>query len=333
VRGEDRPTSDESAGRASNTPRETAAAESVSAEEQLGIAVSFVDEPAAECYATSLFRVSREQARLLGGSSTQSDAAWEIFCKTQIALLKSYFVLQSAVRDPKIASLPMLAAADDPIGLLAQRLEVGFYPGSEILYVRMGCSGEEADQVLKIVDAVAKAYEEEVIFKDRQRQLTTRDLLERGYKKLKDDIRQRMEDYQAITREAGLAESAAGQVAQQLDIRRLERVEEELMRLENNLLELQTGGKEGNVKFYEQRIAQLSKRQEELEQRIIGRSQPSADLSERRRELEQLQRIADDIANKLELTDIEASAPNRIERIQAAVVTSSSHPQPQPLAK
>jgi hypothetical protein len=198
----------------------------------------------------------------------------------------------------------------------------------------MGCaSGDETDQVVKIVNAVAKAYEEEVIFKDRQRQANTRDLLERSYKKLKDEIRQRMEDYQAITREAGLADSAAGQVAQQLDIRRLERVEEELMRLENNLLELQTGGKEGNVKFYEERIAQLTKRGEELEKRIIGRTQPSVDLSQRRLELEQLQRIADDIANKLELTNIEASAPNRIELIQAAVVTSGSQPETQPPVK
>jgi hypothetical protein len=284
--------------------------------------------------ATSLFRVSREQARLLGGSSSQSDAAWEIFCKTQIALLKSYFVLQRAVRDPEIAALPMLAAADDPVGFLAQRLEVGFYPSSEILFVRMGCaSGDDADQVVKIVNAVAKAYEDEVIFKDRQRQLSSHDLLARSYKKLKDDIRAKMEDYQEITRDAGLAESAAGQVAQQLDIRRLERVEEELMRLENDFVELQTSGKAGNAKFYEQRIAQLSGRQEELVKQIMKRSQSSVDLSERRRELEQLQRIADDIANKLSLTEIEASAPNRIELIQPAVVTFGSEPQAPQSAK
>jgi hypothetical protein len=267
----------------------------------------------------------------------QSDAAWEVFCKTQVALLKSYFVLQSAVKDPKIAALPMLASADHPVGLLAQRLEVGFYPGSEILYVRMGLSrtdeSSQANQAVQIVDAIAKAYEEEVIFADKQRQLSASDLLAKINKKLQEEIRTKTEDYQQISREAGLAESAAGQVAQQLDIRRLERVEEELMRLENEFVELQTSGNTGNAKFFEERIAQLSKRQEELEQRIIGRSEPSADLSERRRELERLQRVADDLSAKLTLTEIEASAPNRIQRIQGAVLTSGSQPQAAPQAK
>jgi beta-lactamase regulating signal transducer with metallopeptidase domain len=359
LRAEERQAPDESASRISNQRNDSAPAASTAGPAAItpapatitpapatstlatppaaSTAVSFVEAPAPGMYATSLFRVSREPQSLLDGSSIQSDAAWEIFCKTQIALLKSYFVLQSAVRDPKIAALPMLASAEDPVGLLAQRLEVGFYPGSEILYVRMGLSRTDeaalAKQAVQIVDAIAKAYEQEVIFADRQRQLSASDLLARSYEKLKNEIRAKTEDYQEIAREAGHVESAVGQVAQQIDIRRLERIEDELMRLENNFVELQTSGKEGNVKFFEERIAQLSKRQEELEQRIIGRSEPSAELSERRRELEQLQRVADDMSAKLGLAEIEASAPNRIQRIQGAVLTSGSQPQAAPQAK
>jgi hypothetical protein len=336
VRAEEPPTPDEPASRASNLPEATApAASKTTPQPATRTAVSFFAAPAPECYVTSLFRVSREQERLLEGSSSQSDAGWEIFCKTQIALLKSYFVLEAAVRDPEIAALPMLASADDPVGLLAQRLEVGFYPGSEILYVRMGCTrGDEANQAVKIVDAVAKAYEDEVVFKERQRQAGTHDLLARAYKKLQEEMRRNMEDYQEIARGAGdLADSGPGQVAQQLDIRRLERVEEELMRLENDFVELQTSGKTGNPKFYEQRIEQLSQRQEELVKQIMRRSQPSIDLSERRRELDQLQRVANDMSMKLALREVEAGAPNRIERIQGAVVTPGSEPQMPPRAK
>ncbi len=344
VRAGQPPTPDESSSRASNTPK-AAPSESKPAQPQsystadsfvdptpeaATTAVSFVKAPAPSAYVNVLFRVSREPERLLGGSSSQSDAAWEVFCKTQIALLKSYFVLSAAVRDPEIAALPMLKSAEDPVGFLAQRLEVGFYPGSEILYVRMGFTHTDEASLVKqgvqIVDAVAKAYEEEVLLKDKQRQLGASDLLAANYRKLRDEIRGKMEDYRELSRSAGLAESGAGQVAQQLDIRRLERIEEELMRLENDFVELQTSGKTGNVKFFEQRIAQLSKRQAELEQRIIDRSEPSADLSERRRELERLQRIADDLSAKLLLTEIEANAPNRVERIQGAVFTSGSEP-------
>jgi beta-lactamase regulating signal transducer with metallopeptidase domain len=344
LRAEEAPTSDESATRVSNPPTDSApavsttppAASKLATRPATNTAVSFF-APAPEFYVTALFRVSRDEERLLDGSTSQSDAGWEIFSKTQIALLKSYFVLQSAVRDPEIAALPMLASADDPVGFLAQRLEVGFYPGSEILYVRMGLSRTDeatlAKQAVQIVDAVAKAYEEEVIFKDKQRQLSAHDLLAQSYKKLRDEIRMKTEDYQDMSRAGGLVESGAGQVAQQLDIRRLERIEEELMRLENDFVELQTSGKEGNVKFFEQRIAQLSKRQEELEQKIIRRSEPSIDLSERRRELEQLQRTADDLSAKIARAEIEANAPNRIARIQGAVITSGFQPQAAPQAK
>ena len=280
--------------------------------------------PALDCYATALFQVSREPKRMLGSPSTQSDAAWEIFSKTQVALLKSYLVLQSAVRKLNVAELPLLASADEPVGVLAQRLEVGFYPGSEILYIRMACSRAEAEDVVQIVDAVAKAYEDEVIFSNRQRQLATRDLLARSLQKLKEEISRKMEEYYDITREAGVIEGGPGQVAQQLDLKRLDRIEVELMRLENDQLELQTSGESGNMKFYEQRIAQLRERQAGLEKRIMSRSETSVDVSERRRDLEHTQRIADELSTKLELMDIEANAPGRIEKIQPAVVTEAS---------
>jgi beta-lactamase regulating signal transducer with metallopeptidase domain len=333
LRAEGQSTPAESASQVLNPLQETAKTKTAT-ESSRNTVVSFVKSPAPDCYVTALFRVSREQKRLLDGSSSQSDAGWEVFCKTQIALLKSYFVLQSAVRDPEIAELPMLKSAKDPVGFLAQRLEVGFYPGSEILYVRMGFSHTDefalAKQAVQIVDAVAKAYEEEVIFKEKQRQLSASDLLAKNYKTLTDEIRRKMEDYQQIVREAGRVESGAGQVAQQLDIRRLERVEEELMRLESNFVELQTSGKTGNTKFFEERIAQLSKRRDQLEQKIISRSEPSAELSERQRELERLQRIADELSTKLELTRIEVDSPNRIERIQHAVITDASQPHAAP---
>jgi hypothetical protein len=324
------PARDKSDARASDSPAQPAA-------DQRNIAppvATTTEALAPGLYAVSLFRVSREPQRLLDGAPPQSDAAWDVFCKTQIALLKSYFVLQLAVRDPEIAALPMFESADGAVDLVAQRLEVGFYPGSEILYVRMRSASEaEADQVVRIVNAVAKAYEEEVIFRDRQRQLAISDLLARSLKKLQDEITRNMEDYQEISSAGGLADSAAGQVEQQLDIRRLERVEEQIMRLENDLVELQTGGKEGNAKFYEERIRQLSKRQQELEQRIIRRSEPSIDLTRRRRELDQLQRLADGMATKLGLREVEAAAPSRIELIQPAVISYVSNSPSAPSAK
>jgi beta-lactamase regulating signal transducer with metallopeptidase domain len=63
VRGEDRPTPDESASRASNSPQETAAAVSISGEKQAVSAVWFVDAPAPECYARRRYSASPASKR------------------------------------------------------------------------------------------------------------------------------------------------------------------------------------------------------------------------------------------------------------------------------
>src|SRR5262245_54859862 len=61
-------------------------------------------------YATALFRISPQKWSMWDGEARGFDAReFEILQNTQVALIKSYFVLQSAVRNPAVASLPILA--------------------------------------------------------------------------------------------------------------------------------------------------------------------------------------------------------------------------------
>jgi hypothetical protein len=277
--------------------------------------------------AVALFQVSRTPPSLANTESEpESDQAWQVLCKTQLAKLKSYFVLSSALKKPEIASLPLVRAQTDPSDWLAVRLEVGFVPGSEIMYVRLSGKRDEVPQLTKLVDAVAEAYEEEVVFSDRAQQLTTRDLLAQTLKKLHEELTDKMQLYHDMAKEMGKLESGGGRVAQEIDLKRLDRIETELMRLENALLELETSGQAGNQKFYEERIAELHKRQKELESSIIARSETSVELTVRSRELEQLQRIYNALEMKLEVLDVEANAPDRIKKIQPAVPTGIGTP-------
>jgi hypothetical protein len=231
------------------------------------------------------------------------------------------------MRNREIASLPLIRQQQDPVGWLAEHLEVGFFPGSELMYVRLSGTRDQVEQLTKLVDAVAKAYEQEVIYAEVQTRLSTRDLLAESVRKLNNELKDKMEMYHELAREQGMIDSGPGHVAQELDLKRLDRIETELMRLENARLELETSGQPGrNMKFYETRISQLSKRQEELEKKVLERSDTSVDLVRRFREVEQLQKLVNEMSVKLEMLDIEANAPRRIKQVQPAVPTGVGNP-------
>ncbi len=272
--------------------------------------------------AVALFEISRTQPSVAGSTpQTESDVEWQFLCQNHLALLWSYFVLIAALRPPDIASLPLVRTQDDPVEWLAKRLEVGFIPGSEIMYIRLSGKPDEVEQLTKLVDAVARAYVDEVVYGESESRRGTRDLLAQSLKQLKDELKKKTEMCHAIARDQRKLDSDSGRVAQEIDLKRLDRVETELMRLENAQLELETSGQPGNSKFYEQRIEQLRKRQNELEQSIMARSETSTDVTIRLREIEQLQKLVNEMSMKLEILDIDANAPSRIRKIQPAMPT------------
>jgi hypothetical protein len=278
-------------------------------------------------FAEALFQVSRTPPSLANSESEPvSDQGWEVLCKTQVAKLKSYYVLQVAVGKANIADLPMIRQQQEPVAWLAKNLDVGFHPGSEMMYVRLfGKPGQE-DQLKKIVDAVADAYKEEAVYAERQRELTKRDLLAELLKKLNEEFTEKTQTYYDMARELGTSATGSGQVAQELDMRRLDRVENEIMRLEGALLELETSGQPGNKKFYTLRIQQLNKQRAEIVESIESRSQSSTDLMHRFRDLERMQRVVDEMSMKLGVMDLDANAPDRIQQVQPAIVIGGEKP-------
>ncbi|MEX2310383.1 MAG: hypothetical protein WD738_22640 [Pirellulales bacterium] len=273
--------------------------------------------------ATALFQVDTAAPTLLGDAALQpydEQDYWNLQ-RTQIELLKSYFVMNAALRQPGIASLPYFAGRGDPVAWLQDRLEVEFPQNSEILVIRLRGPDAQANDLVQIVDAVAKAYRDEVIYEEKQRRLASRDLFARSLENLKKQTDRNYREYLDIAREAGRAESGSGQVLQEIDMKRLDRVETELLRLENEQLQAEAISDSKKVEAITQRIEQLRERQAELERKLTARAEKSVELTVRERELDQLQRIADEMSIKLEKTDIEANAPERIRQIQPAVIS------------
>jgi hypothetical protein len=272
--------------------------------------------------ATALFRVSSMPPSILDadGARPFDEREFEILKKTQVALLKSDFVLTSALRKPGIAGLPVFAGQADPVEWLQDHLEIDFPENGEILSISLRGTDAQANDLVVIVDSVAKAYDDEVLTRDKQRRLAQRDLLARSLENLKHEIVEQWDEFLDIARESGRPEGGAGKVRQELDIGRLDRIEKDILRLEEERLKADRENT-SMVEALDTRIAQLRARQSELEKLITKRGEISVELSMRQQELDRIQRIANEMEIKLEKMDIEAQVPPRIEKVQPAVIS------------
>jgi hypothetical protein len=272
--------------------------------------------------ATALFQVVRSTPTILGDESILPADNYETIKKTQLAFLRSEFVLTAALRNPGVASLSTFAGVANPVKWLAENLRVEFPEDGEIHSISLAGPKSQPEELVQIVNAVAKAYRDEVIYEGKQHRLASRDLLARSLENLNQEVGRDYQEYLDVAHEVGHAESGSGKVLQELDLKRLDRIETELMRLEKAQNELQDGGDSGSLAVIERRIAQLQNCQGELEKQITSRGIVSVELETRQRKLSRLQRIADEMAVTLEKMDIEANAPERIRQIQPAVISN-----------
>jgi capsular exopolysaccharide synthesis family protein len=189
--------------------------------------------------ATALFQVSNEQQSLVFDLNRNNPNSFEILKKTQLALLKSYFVLQSAIRNPGVSSLSALAGEPDPVEWLQRNLDVDYPNQGEILSITLSGSAP-SDDLVRLVDAVAKAYEEEVVFEAHQRRLGTRDLLAASLKKLNDEISRKMQEYLDIARENGKTQANEKDPEGDLLVREIADLQRKKADLENRMIQYQT---------------------------------------------------------------------------------------------
>jgi polysaccharide biosynthesis transport protein len=157
--------------------------------------------------ADALFQVSSQQPVIVFKDAYNNEShEFTILQRTQVALLKSYFVLQAAIRDPGISSLSVLAGEPDPVQWLMNELEATFLQDSEILHISLSGDGPR-EELRMLVDAVDKAYEKEVVFNEKQRRLVTRDALSRSLAKINKELTDKMEEYYALAVELGASEA------------------------------------------------------------------------------------------------------------------------------
>jgi capsular exopolysaccharide synthesis family protein len=148
----------------------------------------------------------RDKSGMFGVGGGRDNAEYEAYRKTQVQLIKSPFVLTSALRRPGISSLSTLSTEDDPVGYLMRNIQVSAPMESEVVQVRM--RGEDAKEVTQIVNAVAQAYLSDVVNKEKSERLNRRDTLERKYKENMAEVRTSLDTYNNLAKSLGTADTA-----------------------------------------------------------------------------------------------------------------------------
>ena len=148
----------------------------------------------------------RDKSGMFGVGGGRDNAEYEAYRKTQVQLIKSPFVLTSAIRRPGISGLAMLTDEDDPVGYLVRNVQVSAPMESEVVQVRM--RGENAKEVTQLVNAVTNAYLIDVVNKEKSERLQRRDNLERKYKENMAEVRASLETYNNLAKSLGTADNA-----------------------------------------------------------------------------------------------------------------------------
>lgn len=155
--------------------------------------------------ATAQYEVSSSPLTLMDKAATAQTKDFDVFKQTQVAYIRSPFVLIAALgaNEAKISRLPMFDDVDDKVMWLQEQLQVSFPSRGEILEVTM--SGPHPKEDLKaVVEAVCKAYYDEVVFRDKSLRTLPLQLLKRASADLAETVREKLENYEQLAKDAGI---------------------------------------------------------------------------------------------------------------------------------
>ncbi len=154
--------------------------------------------------ATAQYKVAESPLMLLDAKSANQTRDYDIFKATQIAYIRSSLVLNAALRDSAVNNLPMFDDVDDKVDWLRNELILSYPSDSEILSISM--SGDYPREDLKrVVEAVSRAYYEEVIFAEDGNRSKPLQILKIALATLSDQIEDKMRDYQSLAEDSGVS--------------------------------------------------------------------------------------------------------------------------------
>lgn len=122
---------------------------------------------------------------------------------TQIALMTSPLIVDRAIREHELASLPSLQGVSNPTQAIIASLSGAATPGA-LNVVTLSCRNREADDCRRILDAVVRSYQDFLGESQQNVSQETVELIEEANEKLRKELEKKEQDYQAFRHESPL---------------------------------------------------------------------------------------------------------------------------------
>ena len=202
------------------------------------VAVCWLAVPA-HYTAFALLKIAAREPRLVF-QTAENTSDFATYHKTQIALIKSRFVLNAALRRPGIAELTSVQEKQYPLQWLQAQLEVDSHQSPEIL--RIGMRGDRPEELAALVNAVKDAYLEEVVNAERRQRISRLNDLERIFEETEAKVRARDERVSKLAKQLGSGDSKALTIKQQMALEYFAELRREHARVRFQLMRTQVGG-------------------------------------------------------------------------------------------
>lgn len=191
--------------------------------------------------ATAILRVASVESPLVfetADNNRSNPNSFETYRRTQRQWMRSRFVLSRALRD--VAGIPNVSAqwgATDPEDWLESHLNVTFPDDSEVMHVSL--SGENADGLQQLVNAVVDAYFDEIVFAERNRRLDRLTSLDTAHKKAETELRNKRTEFKQLVERVGTGELSALTIVQQNMLKQFDQYQQHYVKNRFELMQAQ----------------------------------------------------------------------------------------------
>lgn len=187
--------------------------------------------------AQSLLHVEAQQPTLIANRG-ESRGDFQSYQRTQVALVKSRLVLNTALRDPEVAALPVIRQPIDPVTWLQKELLVDFTTAPEIL--RIGLAGYESEQMRVLVGKITRAYLDEIVKREDGKRRDRLEKLKDLHERYQENLRAKRRTLRGLVENVGSGDPQTIAIKQRFAQEQLALTEKELLQVDSELRKLQT---------------------------------------------------------------------------------------------
>jgi hypothetical protein len=264
----------------------------------------------------------------------QTTREYEVYRRTQVALLSSPFVINGALRDPAIANLPVIKEQTDPVEWLEAQIKPIYKAKSEILKVT--CPEIPRDQAAQIINAIVYSYQTEVMQGERNDKFARLEMLDSTQSEHMKTIRELNDEIHQLQVELGVASTASNELKETLKQAEVKAIHARIVSLEDKLLNAQAEQKISDateeddsaqeetqklgkaVLVYQEMIEEQQAKLAVAMDAVSDKSSFSSDLLVKKHELELLEELSTQLAREQSAIKRSLQEPSSVQLLQLA---------------